>query len=116
MPTQLWAVILTLLAAFIGSIGPILLKKAAPSFRLSIKALLTNYYLLAGVFFYGIGTVLFIPALRGGDLSILYPLLSTTYIWVCWLSTKLLHEKMNRLRWGGIALIIIGVSFLGVGA
>jgi uncharacterized membrane protein len=116
MQTKLWAVGLVLLAALIGSFGPILLKKASKGFRLNIKALITNYYLIGGVAFYGIGTVLFIPALRGGELSTLYPIVSTTYIWVSLLSLKLLNEKMSRVKWLGILLIIVGVSFIGFGS
>ena len=63
-----------------------------------------------------IGTMLFIPALRGGDLSILYPFVSLSYIWVALLSVRFLGEKMNKYKWIGIALIILGVSFIGIGS
>lgn len=116
METRLWAVLLVILASLLGSMGPVLLKLSAPKFRLNIMALLKNYYLIGGIMFYGIGTVLFIPALKGGELSTLYPLVSTTYIWVSLLSVKLLKEKMNRMRWLGILLIIAGVSLIGFGS
>ena len=65
---------------------------------------------------YALGTVLFIPALKGGDLSILYPFVALTYIWVSLLSVKFLGEKMNFMKWMGISLIIVGVSFIGIGS
>ena len=71
---------------------------------------------MGGVALYGVGTVLFIPALRGGDLSVLYPFVSLNYIWVSLLSVRFLGEKMNRLKWLGVALIILGVSFIGIGS
>jgi drug/metabolite transporter (DMT)-like permease len=74
-----------------------------------------NPNLLIGLFFYGIGTVLFIPALKGGELSVLYPLISTTYIWVSLWSMRMLGEKMNSLKWIGVALIMGGVSLIGLG-
>ena len=116
MKTELWAIGMVLLASLVGSFGPILLKKGAKDFRLNIRLLLRNHYLMTGLVFYGIGTVLFIPALKGGELSVLYPLVATTYVWVCLLSMKFLKEKMNLFKWIGITLIIIGVSFIGFGA
>jgi drug/metabolite transporter (DMT)-like permease len=115
METQLWAIGLVILAVFLGSFGPVLMKKAAHR-KFSIKGILTNYYLIGGFFFYGIGTVLFVPALKGGELSVLYPLVATTYIWVSLWSMKLLKEKMNKYKWIGVFLIILGVAFIGMGA
>ncbi len=77
---------------------------------------MSNYHLFGGVSLYALGTVLFIPALKGGDLSILYPFVALTYIWVSLLSVKFLGEKMNFMKWMGISLIIVGVSFIGIGS
>ena len=118
MVTSTMSIILTLSAAFAGSLGPVFLKKASTDFSFSSlfsKKIFSNVYLFFGVFFYGIGTVLFIPALKGGDLSVLYPLLATTYIWVSLWSVFLLKEKMHMFKWGGVILILIGVSCIGAG-
>ena len=115
MKTELWAVGLVFLASIVAALGPIFLKRGSKKFRLNIRALLKNYSLIAGVALYGISTVLFVPALKGGDLSVLYPLVSLTYVWVSFLSIRMLNEKMNALKWIGILLIIIGVSFIGFG-
>lgn len=116
MATQLWAIGLVLLASFCGSLGPIMLKKASGKLSYNVFKNIKNYYLFAGFGFYGIGTVLFIPALKGGDLTVLYPLVAATYIWVCLWSSLILKEKMNSLKWLGVVLIIIGVSFIGIGS
>ncbi|MBW2990023.1 EamA family transporter [Candidatus Woesearchaeota archaeon] len=116
MATQLWSVGVVLAAGVIGSLGPIMLKKASSRMSLNVKSFFTNYYLIAGFLFYGAGTALFIPALKGGELSVLYPLVSITYIWVILWSIKLLNEKMNIYKWAGIALIVVGVMFIGLGA
>jgi uncharacterized membrane protein len=115
MQTQLWAIGLVLLASFLGSFGPIMLKKASgKSFKL--KDIIKNYYLIFGFLFYALGTVLFIPALKGGELSVLYPLVATTYIWVSLWSMKFLKESMNKQKWIGVLLVVIGVVFIGLGA
>ncbi len=116
MATQLWAIGLVVLATFIGAFGPILLKKASAKSLSKISSLATNYHLFGGVSLYAVGTVLFIPALKGGELSVLYPFVALTYVWVSLLSVKFLGEKMNRFKWLGIASIIIGVSLIGVGS
>ena len=116
MTTQIWAIGLVVLATIVGAFGPIFLKKATSKRMLHFKSLITNYYLFAGITLYILGTVLFIPALKGGDLSVLYPFVALNYVWTSFLSTKYLGEKMNKIKWMGIALIIIGVSFIGFGS
>ena len=107
---------LVILACFIGSFGPIMLKKASGKMSLKIKDLIMNYHLVFGFLFYALGTVLFIPALKGGELSVLYPLDATTYVWVSLWSIKLLKERMNKKKWMGVFLVVIGVVFIGLGA
>ena len=116
MATELWAMLLVMSATLVGAFGPILLKKASEKKLSNIRSILSNYHLFGGVALYGIGTIIFIIALRGGDLSILFPLVALTYIWVSFLSVKFLGEKMNKIKWLGILLIIIVVSFIGLGS
>ena len=116
MPTQLWAIGLVILGTIVGAFGPILLKKASAKRLSKLSSLATNYHLFGGVALYALGTMLFIPALKGGELSVLYPFVAVTYIWVSLLSVKFLGEKMNKLKWMGIILIIIGVTFIGIGS
>lgn len=116
MATELWAIGLVLLATSLGSFGPLFLKKASSNFQFNFKTLIKNYNLILGVFFYGLGTILFLPALKAGELSVLYPLVALSYVWVSLLSVKFLNEKMNMIKWLGVALIIVGVSLIGIGA
>ena len=116
MATELWAIGLVILATLVGAFGPILLKKASEKRLSKISSLIKNYHLFGGVGLYAIGTILFIPALKGGDLSILYPFVALGYIWVSLLSVKFLGEKMSLLKWMGIGMIIVGVSFIGIGS
>jgi uncharacterized membrane protein len=71
---------------------------------------------MAGIGFYGVSTAMFIPALKGGELSVLYPLVALTYVWVSLLSVKFLNEKMNKMKWIGILLILFGVTLIGIGS
>ena len=116
MATQLWAIGLVILGTLVGAFGPILLKKASAKRLSKISSLMANYHLFGGVILYALGTIFFIPALKGGDLSVLYPFVALGYIWVSLLSVKFLGEKMNKFKWIGISLIIIGVTFIGLGS
>ena len=114
--TQLWSIVLITVACIIGAYGGILLKKGADSLKLRFKALMKNKYLIGGFILYGLSTIAYIIGLKGGELSILYPLVSTTYIWISLFSQKLLGERMNKYKWFGILLILVGVSLMGVGS
>jgi multidrug transporter EmrE-like cation transporter len=116
MTTELWAVAMVIVAALIGSVGAIMLKKASGAFKFNLFAILKNKSLILGFLCYGASSLLFIPALKGGELSVLYPLVGTMYIWVSLLSVKFLGEKMNRFKWLGVISIILGVVFIGIGS
>ena len=71
--------------------------------------------LFAGYALYGVFTVLFVSALRHGELSILYPLIALGYVWVTITAVLAFHEAVNPLKVAGIILIIGGVAVLGWG-
>lgn len=117
MKTQIWAIILVIIGGLIGAFGPIFLKKAASTINFKeFSTILKNKYLFFGVLVYFLSTIVFVPALKGGDLSVLYPLVGLSYVWVCFYSKYMLNEKMTFIKWLGIIIIIIGVSFIGFGA
>lgn len=115
MESLAFSITLVLIGSFISSFAPILIKKG--TFKLSFHPMkfIKNYKIMAGLFLYVFGTLIYIPALKGGDLSLLYPLVSTSFIWVCLFSVKFLNEKMNSMKWIGISIIIIGIGFIGLG-
>lgn len=116
MTTQGWAIALVLISTTLGSLGPLFLKKASHKISFRISSIIKNKHLILGIIFYGLGTVLFIPALKGGELSVLYPLVALVYVWVSLFSMKFLGEKMTKLKWLGVALILLGVTLIGLGA
>ena len=78
-----------------------------------LMALLGNYYLLLGYSFHAGNALLLILALRDGELSVLYPIISLSYVWVDLLSMYFFHEHMNIWKAAGIVLVIGGVALLG---
>ena len=49
-------------------------------------------------------------------ISVLYPIIATSYIWVALLSTFFFAEVMNLYKWIGIFFIISGVVFVSMGS
>jgi multidrug transporter EmrE-like cation transporter len=76
-------------------------------------SLLSNVPLMAGLSLYGLSTVLLVLALRGAELSLMYPVISLTYVWVTGLSVLIFHESINPFKVLGIGVIVIGVGVLG---
>ncbi len=117
MKTQLWAMGLVFLGGLIGAFGPIYLKKGSSIIKPGkLESIYKNKFLIIGLLIYGISTIIFIPALKGGELSVLYPIVGLAYVWVCVYSIFMLKEKMNLMKWIGIFIVILGVSFIGLGA
>ena len=52
-------------------------------------------------------------ALRDGELSMLYPVIALTYVWVSVLSFLIFRESLPPMKLLGISLIVIGVAVLG---
>jgi multidrug transporter EmrE-like cation transporter len=76
---------------------------------------ITNPKLFAGYMCYGVNTLLIAIALKGRELSRLYPIIALTYVWVALLSFFMLpDEHMNFFKAVGIMFVVSGVSVLGL--
>ncbi len=76
---------------------------------------LTNVKLFIGYLCYGVNTFLIALALKGRELSRLYPIIALTYVWVAVLSLYFLpDEHMNFFKTIGIVFVVGGVSVLGL--
>jgi len=95
-----------------GAIGQLLFKFGSASVSANVTSWLFNWKLLSGMALYAVSAILFIMALRYAQLSILYPLIATSYIWVTLLATIFLGEQLSSGRWLGIAFIVAGISLI----
>lgn len=116
MATKLWAALLILFTTILTSSAQILYKLGSASLSFDIVGILTNYYLIAGILLYAVGGILMIVSFRGGEVSVLYPIIATSYIWVSFLSMYFLNESMNIFKWLGITSIIAGIISIGYGS
>jgi len=108
-----WKIILLVaFAAFLGSFGQLFFKKGSANLSFNVMSLLTNWYLILGLCLYGISTIIYVYALSYGELSMLYPIIATSYIWTCFLAVLILGERMGFVNWVGILFILLGVSLV----
>ena len=116
MKTKWWAFSLMVLCTLLTSTAQIFYKKGAADLSFNIASLATNYNLIAGMIIYIVGAFLMITAFRGGEVTVLYPIIATSYVWVSISSIFFLGESMNLLKWLGIITIIAGIILVGFGS
>ena len=75
--------------------------------------IISNPKLFVGYSLYGVNTFLIAIALKGRELSKLYPIIALTFVWVMLLSVFVLKEHLNFFRVAGMVFIVGGVSVLG---
>lgn len=115
-PARRQPVGLVFCCTILGAAAQILMKTGAN--RMSGPGLLgmaTNLPLMAGYCLYGLSTLLLVLALKDGELSLLYPVIALTYVWVTVLSFLIFHDSINPWKLAGIVLIVSGVAVLGKG-
>jgi multidrug transporter EmrE-like cation transporter len=110
------SIMLVFACTILGTMAQLLMKNGMEHFKPDPIALLTNLPLLAGYALYGINTVMLVMALREGELSVLYPIIALTYVWVTLASYIRLHEAPNVYKNLGVTAIIAGVIIIGRGA
>ena len=117
METKWWAIALMILCTIFTSAGQILYKFGAENLSFNLSSIIFNIPLIAGVFSYGIGLLFLIIAFKGGELSVLYPIVATSYVWVS-IASPIFFETdyMTTNKWIGVIIIIVGVSLIGWGA
>lgn len=114
------SVLIVVACTLMGAAAQVLIKLGAShlahaSLMATFWSIFTVPTLFLGYCLYGIFAVLMVYALRYGELSILYPVIALTFVWVSILSAMVFHEPMNPMKISGIAVIVAGVAVLGWG-
>ena len=116
-----------ILTIVIASVGQIILKfgidKSLNSHNLKSINNFLDFYLifsaplvLLGLIFYGLSAFLWIVVLSELDLSIAYPILGLTYIFVLLLSYFFLGETLSMFKVSGTLFVLLGVVLIGFGS
>ena len=106
------AIFLMVLCTIFTSVAQVFYKIGA----LRLPELFTNYPILIGLILYGIGAVILITAFKFGEVTLLYPIIATSYIWVSILSWIVFAETIGVFNWLGIGLIMVGITVIAFGS
>lgn len=116
MTTPPSSIALVLMASFIGSFGAVFLKSGAGRLHRRWDTLLLNWRLAAGIGAFLVSSVFFVAGVKDGELSVLYPMVSLGYVWTMLWSRLFFGEPFTRGKFIGLAMILLGVTFLGLGS
>lgn len=107
--------LLVLISAAIGAVGQVAFKYGTMQMVQNPGSTLLEkikWPIVAGLFLYGISTVIWIMALKKLELSYAYPLLSVSYIFILIASYFFFHEPVSWLRIAGVVCIMAGISLV----
>jgi len=114
MKTKVWAVALVLTSTLLNTIAQISFKYASSEFGLSFNGILLNWPLWSGLGLYSLSAVLLIVSFRGGELSVLDPLQSCSFIWTPLGAFLIVNEIITIPNVIGIAVIVSGIMLMAV--
>ena len=112
MTTKMWAIGLLFICTILTSSAQIFYKFGSAKLPL----LFFNWPLIIGLGLYATGAIILIIALKGGEVSVLFPIIATSYVWVSLLSNYFFNEQLNVYKGIGIILIVMGISIIGWGS
>ena len=96
------------------ALGQVLFKLASATFNFTVEGFILNYWAWIGFSAYALGLLSLTLSLREGELILIYPVLSLSYIWVQIASFILFSEIISPQKIIGTLIIIAGVSVLGL--
>jgi undecaprenyl phosphate-alpha-L-ara4N flippase subunit ArnE len=112
--TPLSSILLVIFASLIGSFGAVFLKLGAAPLKNGLKHIF-NWKLLAGVTLYVGSSVPFVIALKHGELSVLYPMVSVGYVCTMFWSRIFFKEPITKAKIGALAMILAGLVCISTG-
>lgn len=106
--------LLVMSASLIGSFGAVFLKLGAERIRPGLRNML-NLQLVAGIGLFLGSSVPFVMGIRRGELSVLYPMVSLSYVFAMVWSKIFFREHITTGKIAAVTLILAGVVCIGIG-
>ena len=110
-----YSMLLVFAASVVGSFGAVFLKKGAHRLDGTFRSFLNSQLVLGVALFLG-SSVFYVFGIRGGELSVLYPMVSLGYVWTLVWSRLFFHETFTPQKFLGLGLVLLGVVFVGLGS
>lgn len=101
---------LLVVSTLLGSVGQLLFKIAL----LNSNIILFLFYLLIGLFFYSVATIIYFYILGRTHLSWVYGFGGLSYLFTSILAVLILNEPLTQMRLIGIVIIASGTALIGL--
>jgi uncharacterized membrane protein len=115
-------VIQIIIAIVLGVVGQLLFKEGTSSLNVSISGatgplmliwrMITNFPVFIGLVCYGVSTIFWVLVLKEKELSLVYPMLASSYILVLLFAWLVRHEAVSPTRWIGALVVTLGVILI----
>jgi hypothetical protein len=114
MSTPLSSIACFLVASFLGAWGQFLYKTGAERATSGVASYLLNLRILGGVSCYVGVMVLFVIAFkRGGELTVLYPVYASTFIWAALIALWAFDTPIKPVHVLGMVCMVAGMYLMG---
>ncbi len=113
--TPLSSILLVFFGSIIGSLGMVFLKKASAPLHKGILHIL-NWNAALGVSLFLLSSVFYLKGISHGQLSVLYPMVSLSYVWALIWAKLFFDETFTRQKFFGLGLVLAGVACVGLGS
>lgn len=113
--TPVSSILLVIVASLFGSFGMVFFKAGASNLTGGLRTLIFNWRVFLGIFLYLLSSVFFVLAMKHGELSILYPLVSLGTVWTLVWARLFFGEPLTKAKFAAVGLILAGIVFLNLG-
>ena len=113
MVDALWTIPVMVASTVVSALGALLLKLGASSLEFKPRSLLRNTRLILGFVVFTFAAGIYVVLLKFQQLSVLYTVGATTYIWGAVFARVYLKERICKWKIAGIAAIMLGIALVG---
>jgi drug/metabolite transporter (DMT)-like permease len=103
--------VLVLIASVFGSFGAVFLKLGSEKLKASLLNIFT-WQAALGVGLFLLSSVFFVMGIKHGELSVLYPMVSLTYVWTLLWSRLFFKEQVTKQKFVALGMILTGIVFI----
>ncbi len=91
------------------------LKSGAGRLSMDVRALLSNWPLVAGIALFVLSSAFFVLGIRQGELTVLYPMVSLGYVWALLWARLFFNERLTKTKVAGLSMVMAGIVLLFIG-
>ena len=106
--------LLVMFASLIGSFGAVFLKLGAEPLKNGLRHIF-NWKLAMGIGLFLGSSVPYLMGIRRGEISVLYPMVSLSYMFAMIWGKFFFNEKLTLAKMAAVAIILAGVVCIGFG-